>query len=63
MPEFRYDQRVTRSRKENGESFSTFSVSVPRPAFENMNKNKWEQNQFNKNVTVIYLMLGNYEKY
>ena len=49
--------------KKNGESISTFSASVPRPAFENMNKNKWEQNQFNKNVTVIYLMLGNYEKY
>ena len=26
--------------KKNGESISTFSASVPRPAFENMNKNK-----------------------
>ena len=29
--------------KKSGESFSTFSASVPRPAFEILNINKWEQ--------------------
>ena len=42
-PNFGMTNELRGVEKKNGESFSTFSVSVPRPAFEILNINNWEQ--------------------
>ena len=40
-------------KKENGESFSTFSVSVPRPAFEIIKVGKmWVKRKMQKNTAI-----------
>ena len=44
--------------KKNGESFSTFSASVPRPAFEILNINRREQILFTTFFSFIYLYIN-----
>lgn len=42
-PNFGMTNELRGVEKKNGESISTFSASVPRPAFEILNISKWEQ--------------------
>lgn len=42
-PNFGMTNELRGVEKKSGESISTFSASVPRPAFEILNINKWEQ--------------------
>lgn len=44
--------------KKSGDSFSTFSASVPRPAFEILNINRREQILFTTFFSFIYLYIN-----
>ena len=44
--------------KKSGDSFSTFSSSVPRPAFEILNINRREQILFTTFFSFIYLYIN-----
>lgn len=52
-PNFGMTNELRGVEKKNGESFSTFSVSVPRPAFEIIKVGKmWVKRKTRKNATI-----------
>ena len=52
-PNFGMTNELRGVEKKNGESFSTFSVSVPRPAFEIIKVGKmWVKRKMRKNDTI-----------
>lgn len=52
-PNFGMTNELRGVEKKNGESFSTFSVSVPRPAFEIIKVGKmWGKRKMQKNTAI-----------
>ena len=52
-PNFGMTNELRGVEKKNGESFSTFSVSVPRPAFEIIKVGKmWVKRKMQKNTAI-----------
>lgn len=52
-PNFGMTNELRRVEKKNGESISTFSASVPRPAFEIIKVGKmWVKRKMRKNATI-----------
>ena len=52
-PNFGMTNELRGVEKKNGESFSTFSVSVPRPAFEIIKVGKmWVKRKMQKNTVI-----------
>lgn len=62
-PNFGMTNELRGVEKKNGESFSTFSVSVPRPAFEIIKVGKmWVKRKMRKNdiITLYFNILQSY---